>query len=400
MAEATNGASLADYYVQPKPKRGRPKGSKNKSKDGVAPVRGHTDSALVTNPGRVTRSSQREQGQSLDGFTVSRKQRTAETADVMNEQPDDNFWSQLPPIEAGEEMSPLTSLTNEFTTINERVETPDLQPELPEIDPSSPEFRSLMLRLKYAKPTAQTLDPTLEQALRSSPIFIASDPHRPTDNPRHDEDFDESSSSEDNDNEQETGPSPTGVCLFVSKKIDPRTWSCQQVTTDYQIPKVRRAHQGRDWTDLFIHNIYNRLGSGTFDVLREELAKRPFGEHIVLGDMDVHNPAWGGLGTQIHQEAEDLLLIMHEQGLQLTTEERIETWSSRDQSLVIDLTFISSSLYSTLVRCERADDLEHASDHFPIRTELDIGTPLSEPPKRRNWNATDDKKLVEFIEDH
>jgi hypothetical protein len=134
-------------------------------------------------------------------------------------------------------------------------------------------------------------------------------------------------------------PNQPGVCFFISKKINPRTWSCQQISTDYQILKVRRAHQGRDWTDLFIHNIYNRPGSGTFEMLREELTKRPFGEHIVVGDMNVHHPAWGGPGTRIDREAEDLLLIMDEQGLQLTTEEGMETWSSREQSSVIDLTF-------------------------------------------------------------
>jgi hypothetical protein len=195
-----NSSSLEQFI---KPKRGRPKGSKNKSKDSVAPALGQTNSELVANLGRVTRSSQREQRQSLEGFTVSKKQRTAETADVMDEQPDDNFWSQLPPIEAGDEMSTL----NEFTTINDRAVTPELQPNLPEIDPSSPEYQSLMLRLNYGKPRAPALaqDSALDQTPRSSPIFITSDPHQPTDSLRQDGDFDdESSSSGDSDNEEES----------------------------------------------------------------------------------------------------------------------------------------------------------------------------------------------------
>ncbi|KAJ5377093.1 hypothetical protein N7509_013979 [Penicillium cosmopolitanum] len=78
--------------------------------------------------------------------------------------------------------------------------------------------------------------------------------------------------------------------------------------------------------------------------------------------MNVHYPAWGGPGTWIDQGAEDQLLIMDEQGPQL-------------------------------VRCEGADDLEHASDHFPIRTQLDTETPL-------DLATTDDKRLVKFIEVH
>lgn len=71
-------------------------------------------------------------------------------------------------------------------------------------------------------------------------------------------------------------------------------------------------------------------------------------------------------------------------------------------SSVIGLTFVSLSLHSRLVRCEGADDLEHASDHFPIRTQLDTETPLFEPPppKRRDLATTDDKRLVKFIEVH
>ncbi|KAG0157846.1 hypothetical protein PDIDSM_5357 [Penicillium digitatum] len=41
---------------------------------------------------------------------------------------------------------------------------------------------------------------------------------------------------------------------------------------------------------------------------------------------------------------------------------------------------------------------DHGSDHYPVVTTIDIGTPPYEPPKRRNWKATDDKKLIEFIE--
>ncbi|KAJ5377094.1 hypothetical protein N7509_013980 [Penicillium cosmopolitanum] len=59
------------------------------------------------------------------------------------------------------------------------------------------------------------------------------------------------------------------VCFFIPKKIDPETSPCQQIPTDYQILKVRRAHEEWNWTYFFIHNIYNRPGSATLDVLWE-----------------------------------------------------------------------------------------------------------------------------------
>ena len=211
----------------------------------------------------------------------------------------------------------------------------------------------------------------------------------------------ETSRETDQSGDQEQGPDrhQPGVCFFVSRKVDPSTWSCQLISQDYQLLKLRKAHRGRDWTDLFVHNVYNRPGSNTLARLRSELARRPLAEHVVLGDMNAHHPTWGGVGTKADKEAEELLEITNEQDLELITEEGRATWSRNDQSSVIDLTFISLSLTNRLVRCERADDIEHSSDHFPIRTMLDIETPALVQQKRRNWNATDDKKLIQKIEE-
>ncbi|KAJ5144459.1 hypothetical protein N7526_001967 [Penicillium atrosanguineum] len=211
----------------------------------------------------------------------------------------------------------------------------------------------------------------------------------------------ETSREMDQSGDQDQGPDrhQPGVCFFVSRKIDSSTWSCQLISQDYQLLKLRKAHRGKDWTDLFVHNVYNRPGSNTLAQLRSELARRPLAEHVVLGDMNAHHPAWGGLGTKTDKEAEELLEITNEQNLELITEEGKATWSRNDQSSVIDITFISSSLTSRLVRCERADEIEHSSDHFPIRTILDIETPALIQQKRRNWNATDDKKLIQKIEE-
>ncbi|OQD65577.1 hypothetical protein PENANT_c388G00884, partial [Penicillium antarcticum] len=168
---------------------------------------------------------------------------------------------------------------------------------------------------------------------------------------------------------------------------------------DYQLLKLRKARRDGDWSDLFIHNIYNRPGSETLEQLRCELSKRPLGEHVILGDMNAHHPTWGGIGTKADREAEQLLEITNEQGLEATTEEGKSTWTRNDQSSVIDLTFVSSSLLDRLIQCERADDIEHASDHFPVRTVLDIETPATAQQMRRNWNATDNQRLVKKIEE-
>lgn len=120
---------------------------------------------------------------------------------------------------------------------------------------------------------------------------------------------------------------------------------------------------------------------------------------MVLGDMNAHHSLWGGVGTKTDREAEQLLKITNEWNLEMTTEEGKHTWTRNEQSSVIDLTFVSSSLVGRLIRCERADDVEHSSDHFPIRTVVDIKTSAAVQQVPRNWNATDNKKLVRKIEE-
>lgn len=115
--------------------------------------------------------------------------------------------------------------------------------------------------------------------------------------------------------------------------------------------------------------------------------------------MNTHHPVWGGVGTRVDDEAEQLLEITDEHDLDLITEEGKATWTRNDQSSVIDLTFVSSSLSNRLIRCERPDDVEHSSDYFPVRTVIDIETPVRIQEKRRNWKATDYAKLIQKIED-
>jgi hypothetical protein len=42
---------------------------------------------------------------------------------------------------------------------------------------------------------------------------------------------------------------------------------------DYQLLKLRKAHVGKDWTDLFVHNVYNRPGSNTLAQLNGNQVK-------------------------------------------------------------------------------------------------------------------------------
>ncbi|EED13497.1 reverse transcriptase, putative [Talaromyces stipitatus ATCC 10500] len=190
------------------------------------------------------------------------------------------------------------------------------------------------------------------------------------------------------------------VALYVNKQIDPAKWTHTAISLDYQILHLRHL-RGEQSYDLYIHNIYNEPKSPTLNLLDRELARLGHSqtiEHLVLGDMIVHHPAWGGPGTAIDAEGTELLEIADRHELELATEEGIVTWERGQSQSTIDLTFLSMSLFNRLILIECADTVQHDSDHWPIRTQVDIQTPVNKPPKRRDWKATDIKSLTEILE--
>ena len=74
-----------------------------------------------------------------------------------------------------------------------------------------------------------------------------------------------------------------------------------------------------------IHNIYNpRQTNSSLCVLPELL--RTKGEHILLGDFNLHHPFWGGIAVMSADNAADNLIRATEAaGLSLATKAGIET---------------------------------------------------------------------------
>jgi hypothetical protein len=168
------------------------------------------------------------------------------------------------------------------------------------------------------------------------------------------------------------------------------------ISRDYQIVRI-----DSDWRTVYIHNIYNEPRGGTIARIQEELGRireeDGDSEHILLGDFNLHHPCWGGPGVQEDAEAEDLLEIMDSYDMENVTEEGVATWERNDQRSTIDLTFISYGLLGRLVNCARKENIDHDSDHWPIRTILDVTTAQREQEKRRNWKEMDIKLFLERL---
>ncbi|GMG55441.1 unnamed protein product [Aspergillus oryzae var. brunneus] len=184
--------------------------------------------------------------------------------------------------------------------------------------------------------------------------------------------------------------------------------------------------QGRK---LQIFNIYN---PGPWDTNRTDtvgLLDRvvaPKGDHIILGDFNLHHPAWSEQDahadpsqtdqtattdidtdetgrdrrTRTDRRAPRLLEFTDSRLLDLWLEPGTVTRDWNNHRSTIDLVFGAQSLADRFIACEVAPKVHADSDHLPIRTILDFSPQIAQPPKRRNWKAMDAAKLREFVADN
>jgi hypothetical protein len=117
---------------------------------------------------------------------------------------------------------------------------------------------------------------------------------------------------------QETG-GRARVCLFISKRIDPTKWRHTAHSRDCQELELH-CNTGK----LRLFNIYNpRLDADnqtdTLDLL-EQVLDREDSSCLLLGDFNLHHPAWGG----DHVRHTDL---RSDQLLELTDEWLLDLWT-------------------------------------------------------------------------
>ena len=160
------------------------------------------------------------------------------------------------------------------------------------------------------------------------------------------------------------------VCLYVSKTLPPETW-----TTTTTSPDIMSIHLKINQTQLHIHNCYNPPSStsqqecANLNQLPQQLDQG--GEHILLGDFNLHHPQWGGNGTFTqHRAADQLLNMLRSYQLHQLTPPGTITWENRRSHQTLDLTFGSIWVQEHVVTCKVLDNLSTSSDHYPVITSL------------------------------
>ena len=111
---------------------------------------------------------------------------------------------------------------------------------------------------------------------------------------------------------------PPRLCMFVNKDIASASW---KVT--FHSPDLMTLHlefPGETQQVINIHNIYNPSPSqGNYSTLPDlSKALEVEGEHIVVGDFNLHHPLWTGEDYHHqHPEADQLLEILDQSELEL-----------------------------------------------------------------------------------
>jgi hypothetical protein len=168
------------------------------------------------------------------------------------------------------------------------------------------------------------------------------------------------------------------VCCYINKKISVTSWTETFHSGDLTTITLRLAGGTRV---INIHNCYNpppqshseATNHGILELLPHAL--RMQGEHILIGDFNLHHPYWGGL-SYLHQHllSDTLLSYVRNACAELALPPGTVTrdiHSGRNaQKTTIDLVFITETLTSQIYKCRIINKLKYGSDYLSISTKL------------------------------
>ena len=162
----------------------------------------------------------------------------------------------------------------------------------------------------------------------------------------------------------------TRVCFYINKTMALVSWSFTHHSADLCFLYLKTL----DERTIHIHNIYNPCNSNvedehssTIPTLLRAIEKHPNGEHISLGDYNLHHPMWGGPDIpHTDQGAIDLMHFMQERNMDQVLPRGITTYGERGYKSTIDLVFATKLLVDSLISCSTSDKHDHDSDHLPI----------------------------------
>jgi hypothetical protein len=172
------------------------------------------------------------------------------------------------------------------------------------------------------------------------------------------------------------------TCLYINKRIPLAKWHSYE-ELDYCRVRID-TQQG----PITIHNIYSEIPESTRTIAWNtpinsmlEAVQAP-GQHLVVGDFNLHHPLWGGPNvTQIHAAADILITGMLERRLQLLLRPGTTTQEKNNERSTLDLALATEGLAS-IASCQVTNAFA-GSDHLPIETTIQLDAAIRASPAAR-----------------
>lgn len=150
------------------------------------------------------------------------------------------------------------------------------------------------------------------------------------------------------------GKKDTRVCFYINKKLDIEMWEVFYSSKDFCLLKLNICNEATTNSKtniIWVHNVYS-LSPESYTFLTSqsflpavEIALKEPGDHILLGDFNLHHPSWNNLGRHTyHALANRLIAIIEDKDLELILPKNTVTWRSRGYQSMIDLIFTSDTI--------------------------------------------------------
>lgn len=174
--------------------------------------------------------------------------------------------------------------------------------------------------------------------------------------------------------------------LYINKNIPLDKWQagCEP---DYSWVKLETG-----LGLITVHNIYSEIPETHETITWNtpiphmlEAIRKP-GQHIIVGDFNLHHPFWGGRSvSQAYAGADALLCQLRTGNLDLLLQPGTITREKHgNMPSTLDLSMCTAGLTPRVVKCKVTDEF-CGSDHLPIETEFLIGNTVRKDPKP-HWN--------------
>lgn len=196
-------------------------------------------------------------------------------------------------------------------------------------------------------------------------------------------------------------PEKGRCCFLINKKLDISTWEPSFTSPDLGSLQIQAG--GRR---IWVHNVYSQPPKSHSDIssptpipMLTNLLEQE-GEHIVLGDFNLHHPLWCGIrNPTAHKVADQLIDILHSHELNLTLPHGSITRRIKGEESTIDLVFMDPILQNKVVECQVRQDLDHGSDHLPIFTEIALAPVEAPLRQQRSWKRMDLEVVEAGVQD-